>query len=147
VGGLIIDLYEHIDDPTYLAKEEIFESWYENPIGLPGRWYLQVISQIFKENRVAKGEFIGLGRKLDLHNIAPEGRIVQETVPGGHIGLFMGANTLRDHWPRIARWICAQWAVLSSGATRTLRLLSLRLFIDVTIICGGFGCGTHQVKI
>ena len=35
-------------------------------------------------------------------------RIVEETVPGGHIGLFMGANTLRDHWPRIARWICAQ---------------------------------------
>jgi poly(3-hydroxyalkanoate) synthetase len=132
-----IDLYEHIDDPAYLAKEETFESWYENPIDLPGRWYLQVISQIFKENRLAKGEFIGLGRKLDLHNIAcptyllaganddittPEqvlaaakyigtakDRIVQETVPGGHIGLFMGANTLRDHWPRIARWIiCAQ---------------------------------------
>jgi poly-beta-hydroxyalkanoate depolymerase len=50
-----IDLYEHIDDPTYLAKEETFESWYENPIDLPGRWYLQVISQIFKENRLAKG--------------------------------------------------------------------------------------------
>jgi poly(3-hydroxyalkanoate) synthetase len=55
--------------PAYLAKEETFESWYENPIDLPGRWYLQVISQIFKENRLAKGEFIGLGRRLDLHNI------------------------------------------------------------------------------
>lgn len=43
-----VDLYEHIDDPAYLAKEETFESWYENPIDLPGRWYLQVISQIFK---------------------------------------------------------------------------------------------------
>jgi poly-beta-hydroxyalkanoate depolymerase len=27
-----IDLYEHIDDPAYLAKEETFESWYENPV-------------------------------------------------------------------------------------------------------------------
>ena len=61
-----IDLYEHIDDPAYLAKEETFESWYENPIDLPGRWYLQVISQLFKENRLAKGEFVGLGRRLDL---------------------------------------------------------------------------------
>ena len=26
-----IDLYEHIDDPAYLAKEETFESWYEKP--------------------------------------------------------------------------------------------------------------------
>ena len=61
-----IDLYEHIDDPAYLAKEETFNRWYENPIDLPGRWYLQVIEQLFKENRLAKGEFIGLGRKLDL---------------------------------------------------------------------------------
>jgi hypothetical protein len=35
-------------------------------------------------------------------------RIVQETVPGGHIGLFVGADTLREHWPRIAWWIAAQ---------------------------------------
>ncbi len=131
-----IDLYEHIDDPTYLAKEETFESWYENPLDLPGRWYLQVIKEIFKENRLAKGEFVGLGRKLDLGAIAcpayllagaaddittpeqvldaakylgtPKERIVRETVPGGHIGLVMGARTLTEHWPKIARWIAAQ---------------------------------------
>ena len=131
-----IDLYEHIDDPVYLSKEETFESWYENPIDLPGRWYIQVITQLFKENRFAKGTFVGLGRKLDLRNIrcpayllagaaddittpeqvldasrylgTPGGRIVKETVPGGHIGLFMGARTLEEHWPRIARWIVAQ---------------------------------------
>ncbi len=53
-----VDLYEHIDDPAYLAKEETFESWYENPIDLPGRWYLQVIKQLFRENRLAKGKFV-----------------------------------------------------------------------------------------
>jgi polyhydroxyalkanoate depolymerase len=130
-----IDLYEHIGDPAYIAKEEVFDSWYENPIDLPGRWYLQVIKQIFKENRLAKGEFIGLGRKLDLRNItcptyllagadddittpeqvlaaakyigAPKDQIVSETVPGGHIGLFMGHRTLKQHWPAIASWIAA----------------------------------------
>jgi poly-beta-hydroxyalkanoate depolymerase len=61
-----IDLYEHVDDPAYFAKEEAFERWYENPIDLPGRWYLQAITQLFKENRLAKGEFVGLGRKLNL---------------------------------------------------------------------------------
>ncbi len=131
-----IDLYEHIDDPSYVAKEETFKSWYENPIDLPGRWYLQVIEQLFKENRLAKGEFVGLGRRLNLGNIVcpiyllagaqddittpeqvlgaakyigtPKDRIVQRTVPGGHIGLFMGARTLRDYWPSIAAWISAQ---------------------------------------
>jgi poly(3-hydroxyalkanoate) synthetase len=131
-----VDLYENIDDPAYLAKEETFESWYENPIDLPGRWYLQVITQLFKENRFAKGEFVGLGRKLDLRSITcptyllaganddittPEqvldaakyigttrDLIVQKTVPGGHIGLFMGAHTLKEDWPAIARWIAAR---------------------------------------
>lgn len=131
-----VDLYEHIDDPVYLSKEETFESWYENPIDLPGRWYLQAIKQLFKENRLAKGTFVGLGRRLDLHDIecpayllaganddittqeqvldaakylgTPKSKIAAKIVPGGHIGLFMGARTLRDHWPAIAKWIAAQ---------------------------------------
>jgi hypothetical protein len=37
-----------------------------------------------------------------------KGRVVQETTPCGHIGLFMGARTLEEHWPPIARWIAAQ---------------------------------------
>jgi poly(3-hydroxyalkanoate) synthetase len=130
-----IDLYEHVGDPAYLAKEEAFERWYENPIDLPGRWYLQVITQLFKENRLAKGEFVGLGRKLNLGDIAcptyllagaaddvttpeqvldaakylgtPPDQIIKKTVPGGHIGLFMSARTLSRHWPSIAAWIKA----------------------------------------
>lgn len=64
-----IDLYEHVGDPAYLAKEEAFERWYENLNDLPGRWYLQAITQLFKENRLAKGEFVGLGRKLNLRDV------------------------------------------------------------------------------
>lgn len=126
-----VELYEHIDDARYLAKQETFESWYENPIDLPGRWYLQVITQLFKDNRLVKGQFVGLGRQLDLRHIgcpvyllagadddittpeqvlntaryiatAPR-HIVPKTVPCGHIGLFMGARTLGEHWPAIAR--------------------------------------------
>ncbi len=128
-----IDLYEHIDDPVYLKKEETFESWYENPIDLPGRWYLQAIVQLFKENRLAKGSFVGLGRRLSLKDITcpvyllagesddittkeqvfdaekhlgtPKDRIERKLVPGGHIGLFMGSRTLKETWPEIAHWI------------------------------------------
>jgi len=130
-----IDLYEHIEDPNYLKKEEVFQSWYENPIDLPGRWYLQVIDQIFKRNLLAKGKFIGLGRTLHLKDITcpiyliagtkddittpeqildaahyfgtPASHIVKKSIPGGHIGLFMGANALKNDWPDVARWIMA----------------------------------------
>ena len=77
-----IDLYEHIDDPAYLAKEETFESWYENPIDLPGRWYLQAIGRLFKENQLAKGAFVGLGRKLNLRDIIPPKIIVAINADG-----------------------------------------------------------------
>jgi poly(3-hydroxybutyrate) depolymerase len=128
-----IDLYEHIDDPAYLKKEETFESWYENPIDLPGRWYMQAIVQLFKENRLAKGNFVALGRRLNLKDITcpvyllageaddittreqvfdaeryvgtPKHLIEKKLVPGGHIGLFMGSRTLKETWPEIARWI------------------------------------------
>jgi polyhydroxyalkanoate depolymerase len=131
-----IDLYEHIDDPAYLAKQETFESWYENPIDLPGRWYLQIITQLFKENRLAKGTFVGLGRRLDLKDITcpvyllagesddittkeqvfdaekylgtRHDKIEKKLVPSGHIGLFMGSRTLQETWPAIGRWIATQ---------------------------------------
>lgn len=130
-----LDLYEHIDDPAYVAKREVFERWYENPIDLPGRWYLQAIEHLFKNNDLAHGRFVGLGRTLSLRSITcpayllagaaddittpeqvlaargllgtPSEKIVEQTVPGGHIGLFMGARTLREHWPKIARWLVA----------------------------------------
>ena len=128
-----VDLYEKIDDPVFVAKRETFERWYENPLDLPGRWYLQVMRQLFKENRFARGEFVGLGRRLDLKAIVcpvyllagesdditareqvfdaekylgtPKGRIQKKLVRGGHIGLFMGSRTLKEAWPSIARWI------------------------------------------
>lgn len=131
-----LELYQHIEDPDYLSKTETFESWYENPIDLPGRWYLQAITQLFKENRFAKGQFVGLGQRLSLANVTcpvyllagdtddittreqvfntekllgtPKNKIEKALAPGGHIGLFMGARTLLDYWPKIAQWIARE---------------------------------------
>ena len=128
-----VELFEHMNDPEYLSKSETFERWYENPIDLPGRWYLQAIVDLFKENQLAKGRFVGLGRRLSLGDVTcpvyllageqdditpkeqvfdaekylgtPKDEIARALVPGGHIGLFMGKRNLRDHWPDIARWI------------------------------------------
>ena len=129
-----IDLYEHIDDPAWLSKTEAFERWYENPLDLPGRWYLQVVDQLFKQNLLARNRYVALGRTLNLKDLTcplyllagedddittyeqvfaaetlcgtPASRIDKRTVPGGHVGLFMGARTLKEVWPKIAAWIC-----------------------------------------
>ena len=128
-----VRLYEHIDDPDYVSKTEAFSAWYENTIDLPGRWYLQAINELFRDNRLAQGRFVGLGRQLSLRDIhcptyllagesdditpreqvfaaesllgTPRQNIVKAVVPGGHIGLFMASRTLRSNWPPIAKWM------------------------------------------
>lgn len=134
--GKYIDLFEHIEDKCYVKRTEKFERWYENPIDLPGRYYLQAIEQLFKKNRFAKGRFVALGRRIRLADIvAPlyllagdaddittkeqvfaaarlvgtaKSQIVEKLAPGGHIGLFMGSRTLAEVWPGIAQWIVKQ---------------------------------------
>ncbi len=128
-----VDLYESIDDPEYVQRFERFESWYENTVDLPGRWYLQAIKQLFKENQLAKGDFIGLGKPLKLQDIkcpvyllagdkdditpqeqvfnaekylgTTKDKIVKDLATGGHIGLFMGKKALESNWREIAKWI------------------------------------------
>jgi len=128
-----IDLYDHIADKGYVVRSEHFERWFENALDLPGRYYLQAIEELFKANRFAKGEFIGLGRKLSLKDInvplyllagerddittreqvfaaahlvgTPHSAIVMAMTPGGHIGLFMGSKTLAEAWPAIGHWM------------------------------------------
>jgi poly(3-hydroxybutyrate) depolymerase len=134
--GKYLDLFAHIEDESYIKRTERFERWYENPIDLPGVYYLQAIKLLFKENRLAKGTFVGLGRKLALKDIksptyllagdsddittkeqvfnaetligTPSSAVVKKLAPGGHIGLFMGQRTLAEIWPGIAQWITAQ---------------------------------------
>ncbi len=130
-----LDLYAHIEDRNYLRRTEAFERWYEHPIDLPGRYYLQAIGLLFKHNALARGHFVALGRKIDLRAITvpvyllagdrdditpseqvfnaqallgtPAAAIRRTLAPGGHIGLFMGENTLAHVWPGIAAWIKA----------------------------------------
>ncbi|MEM2099862.1 MAG: alpha/beta fold hydrolase [Thermoproteota archaeon] len=128
-----VELYKSIDDKEYLKKFEKFESWYEYTIDLPGRFYLQVVKELFKENRLVKGEFIGLGKRLDLKDIkcpvyllagerdditpveqvldaekylgTDKKNIKKDIADGGHIGLFMGHQPLEENWPKIVKWI------------------------------------------
>ncbi|MCL5101233.1 MAG: alpha/beta fold hydrolase [Candidatus Parvarchaeota archaeon] len=131
--GKFVDLYKNINDPAYLEKFETFERWYEYTLNLPGKWYLQVITELFKENKFFNGRFVGLGKRLKLCDIncpvyllAGESdditpvkqvfnaekylgsrNIVKNTVAGGHIGLFMGSKTIKETWPEITKWIMA----------------------------------------
>lgn len=128
-----VELYKNVDDPEYVKKFEKFESWYEHTVDLPGKFYLQVVKELFKENKLVKDEFIGLGKKLNLKDIkcplyllagerdditpveqvfnaekyvgTDKEDIQKDIADGGHIGLFMGHKPLEGNWPRIVEWM------------------------------------------
>jgi len=122
-----------IDSVAFRGLEARFKGWYAWTVDLPGTYYLQVVEQLFKENRLARGRFVALGCLIDLtlfqsslfllaaeHDdvVAPaqifateqlidktHSRVQKAIAPCDHLGLFMGKTTLVSVWPAIARWL------------------------------------------
>ena len=112
-----------------------FERWDRATLDLPGTYYLEVTDQVFRQNLIARGRFVALGRRIDLAEVrvpvfllAGESDIVvprdqafatarllgtrpawleRACEPCGHLSLFMGRNALSHSWRRIARWLQA----------------------------------------
>jgi poly(3-hydroxybutyrate) depolymerase len=135
----IHDLLQVPDDmPGSSALIARFRKWYMRPIDLPGTYYLEVVQWLYKDNQLATGRFEALGRPIDLamvrgpifllaarndEVVAPEQLLAATRLVGSkelrteiaactHLGLFMGATTVRQTWPEIARWLAATSAGL-----------------------------------
>lgn len=112
---------------------ERFRRWNQETVDLPGTYYLQIVEWIFRENRIATGRFVALGRQIDLGEVkmpvfllagrddevvpveqalatarllgTPAPLIQTVIEPCNHLGLFMGAQTHAGSWRRIAGWL------------------------------------------
>jgi len=112
-----------------------FERWDHATLDLPGTYYLEVTDRVFRQNQIAEGRFVALGRRIDLAEVrmpvfllaGAEDIVVprdqafatapllgtrpawleQACEPCGHLSLFMGRKVLRHSWRRIARWLQA----------------------------------------
>ncbi len=125
------DLAEESDTGRRLLER--FEAWNDATLDLPGAYYLEVVNAIFRENRIAAGQFLALGHRINLRDVAvpvyllagandeivppaqafatasllrtPADLIETACEPCGHLGLFMGRNTIASAWRRIAHWL------------------------------------------
>lgn len=112
-----------------------FKRWDRETLDLPGTYYLEVTEQVFRQNLIAKRQFVALGRQIDLADVrvpvfllAGEDDIVvprdqafatarllgtqpawleRACEPCGHLSLFTGRKVLSHSWRRIARWLQA----------------------------------------
>jgi poly(3-hydroxyalkanoate) synthetase len=120
-------------DGRVAELEHRFDRWYACVVDLPGTYYLQVVHDLFKENRIAEGRFMALGRCIDLKTLrapifllagrddeithpeqlfatarlvgTPPHCVETELAPCSHLSLFLGAQTMAGAWRRIAQWL------------------------------------------
>lgn len=123
-------------DRELLAR---YQRWHDETVDLPGTYYLQVVHWIYRENRIANGTFVALGRAVSPGDVkipvfllagsddeivpapqamataarlgTPAADVECAVVPSSHLGLYLGSRTLATAWPRIAHWLQAERAV------------------------------------
>lgn len=123
-----------------------FTRWNDETLDLPGTYYLEVTDWIFRQNRIAAGDFVALGRKIDLAAVTlpvfllaaekdivvppdqafatmrllgtPPAWLQCDTEPCGHLGLFVGCMALTGPWRRIARWLQSDLDEATGGRAR-----------------------------
>lgn len=126
-------LQKDLSDEEGAALLARFDRWNTETLNLPGTYYLQIVNWIFRENRIATGNFTALGRGIDLKDVkvpvfllagldddvvpaaqalatanligTPPAFVAAASEPSNHLGLFMGARTHAHAWPRIAEWL------------------------------------------
>ena len=123
-----------------------FKQWYEHTVDLDGKWYLEAVQELFKKNKLIKGELEVLSKKVDLANIScpvfllagerdditPPKQVfnMADYVSGptwkaliedaGHIGVFVKSASL-EYWKSIIR----QLDILENGLQANTRISDL----------------------
>lgn len=121
-----LQLLAHINEADYVARYRTFETWFQWTQALPGEFFLWVVEHLFKNNELIAGTLEVSGELVDLSRITcpvyllagstdhitpapqvwalgdhvgtPEADVTRRLAPGGHLGLFMGRESLRNHW-------------------------------------------------
>jgi poly(3-hydroxybutyrate) depolymerase len=122
-----LELLVHVDESAHVDRYRIFEDWFKHTQDIPGGFYLWIVRHLFMNNELiagdleVRGEHVDLGRLemplnllagatdhitppdqvyalADYASTAPED-VVRRLSSGGHLGLFMGHEALREQWP------------------------------------------------
>ena len=131
-----MQLLTHLHDAEHLERHRHFETWFKHVQDIPGAFYLWIVEHLFVENRLVGGTLEIDGERVDLaridcplfllggagdhitpppqvfaaadHVSTADADIEKHVNPGGHLGLFMGSEALREHWPPILAAVYAR---------------------------------------
>jgi poly(3-hydroxyalkanoate) synthetase len=125
--GKQFQLLANVRDPRHVERYRAFEDWFKHTQDIAGPFYLWLVEHLFRDNELIRGTLRIGDQQVDLKRIAcpvnllagnadhitppeqvfalagavstPAKEITRRTTSGGHLGLFMGTEALRDHWP------------------------------------------------
>jgi poly(3-hydroxyalkanoate) synthetase len=137
-----LQLLGNMHDPAYVERYREFDTWFRWTQDIPGAFYLWIVEHLFQRNALINGELEIGGRIVDLgaitaplflfagetDHITPPDQVfalaeyagstesARQVSSGGHLGLFMGRESLREHWPPLLHAVAALSATGSDGS-------------------------------
>ena len=127
-------LWDSLDDPRVVEAWHSMNTWVTDIFPMAGGAYRQLIVDLYRNNRLMKGELKIRGEAVDLKqvranllNVIAEGDHITPPcqseailpkvsstdteiyrVSGGHIGIMAGSGAHKRTWPHIESWLAAR---------------------------------------
>ncbi|HXS36193.1 MAG TPA: class III poly(R)-hydroxyalkanoic acid synthase subunit PhaC [Flavipsychrobacter sp.] len=124
-------IVDSLEDKDKMMNFLRMEHWKSDLPAMPGEMYRKYIKDLFRDNKLIKGEMELGDRKIDLKNVtmpflniyATEDNIIpnestkavmsvisskdkkEYPFPGGHIGVFVGGKSQKELAPAVAKWV------------------------------------------
>jgi polyhydroxyalkanoate synthase len=129
-----LKLWDNLDNPQIVESWHAMNTWVTDNIPLAGGAFRQLIVDLYRNDRLMKGELMIRGQRVDLNRlranlltVIAEGDHITPPcqseavlskvgssdkelyrVPGGHIGIMAGSGAHKRTWPHIETWLAGR---------------------------------------
>lgn len=129
--GNYLKLWDNIDNPQVVESWQAMNTWVTDNVPLAGGAFRQLVVDLYRNNRLMRGEWVIRGERVDLSQIRAnlltviaEGDHITPPcqsagimtkvsskdkelfrTPGGHIGIMAGSGANKRTWPHLEGWL------------------------------------------
>jgi polyhydroxyalkanoate synthase len=129
--GTYVNMWERIFEEKPMETWLAMNKWVNDGPPFPGATFRQWITEFYQQNKLAKGEMVLRGRRIDLSNIEvpllniagkkdhictlPQAEATMNLVgsedkeffvlDAGHVGLMTGRGAKKGLWPKLSGWL------------------------------------------
>ena len=126
-----LKLWDNLDDPRVVDAWHAMSTWVTDNVPLAGGAFRQLIVDLYRGDKLMRGEFVVRGERVDLRRIrANLLTVIAEAdhitppcqsesimskvgsqdkelfrIAGGHIGIMAGSGAAKLTWPHISSWL------------------------------------------